>query len=108
MSETPRNEEERLAHALITRGLISREEADQARSDPNGSADKMLVRLVEQGFLTMPQAKRAKQELGQLLNQQIPGYQLLEKRGQGAMGIVYKARQLSMNRLVAIKVLHPR
>src|SRR5262249_10783825 len=44
----------------------------------------------------------------QLLNQQIPGYQLLEKLGQGSMGTVYKARQLSMNRLVAIKILLPR
>jgi serine/threonine-protein kinase len=40
--------------------------------------------------------------------QPIPGYQLLEKIGQGSMGIVYKARQLSMNRLVAIKVLQPK
>jgi serine/threonine-protein kinase len=33
---------------------------------------------------------------------------LLEKLGQGTSGVVYKARQLSMNRLVAIKILHPR
>ncbi len=32
----------------------------------------------------------------------------MEKLGQGAMGTVFKARQLSMNRLVAVKVLHPR
>src|SRR5262249_13215233 len=37
-----------------------------------------------------------------------PGYQLVAKLGHGASGIVYKARQLSMNRLVAIKVLHSR
>jgi serine/threonine-protein kinase len=43
-----------------------------------------------------------------LLHQQIPGYELLEKLGQGSMGTVFKARQLSMNRLVAIKTLHPR
>jgi len=37
--------------------------------------------------------------------QQIPGYQLLGTLGRGAMGGVFKARQLSMDRLVAIKVL---
>jgi serine/threonine-protein kinase len=39
---------------------------------------------------------------------QIPGYELKEKLGQGSMGVVFKARQLSMNRLVAVKILHPR
>src|SRR5262249_51042117 len=37
-----------------------------------------------------------------------PGYQLKEKIGQGAMGTVFKARQLSMDRLVAIKILSPK
>ena len=36
---------------------------------------------------------------------QIPGYQLLGKLGKGAMATVYKARQLSLDRIVAIKVL---
>jgi serine/threonine protein kinase len=39
---------------------------------------------------------------------EIPGYQFLEKIGQGSMGTVFKARQLSLNRLVAIKTLTPR
>jgi eukaryotic-like serine/threonine-protein kinase len=33
-------------------------------------------------------------------------FQIVEKLGAGGMGAVYKARQPSMNRLVAIKVLH--
>ncbi len=36
---------------------------------------------------------------------QIPGYQILAKLGAGSMAAVFKARQLSLNRIVAIKVL---
>jgi serine/threonine-protein kinase len=113
MADNPRPEtapaninEERLAHALISRGLLTREEYQQC-SAPAGSSGPgaLLVRLVRAGFLTGNQARRAGQELDLLLGQQIPGYQLLEKLGQGSMGTVYKARQLSMDRLVAVKVL---
>ncbi len=38
----------------------------------------------------------------------LPGFELLGKIGQGGMATVWKARQLSLNRLVAIKVLSPR
>jgi serine/threonine-protein kinase len=48
------------------------------------------------------------QQLSALVGEKIPGYEMLEKLGQGAMGTVFKARQLSMNRLVAIKTIHPR
>ncbi len=103
-------DEERLAHALVSRGLVSRDEVQRCRTSAGkeGGPDALLARLVKAGFLTANQGQRAKQELSTLLHQQIPGYELLEKLGQGSMGTVYKARQLSMDRLVAIKILHPR
>lgn len=37
----------------------------------------------------------------------LPGYEILEKIGEGGTSCVWKARQLSLDRLVAIKILDP-
>jgi serine/threonine-protein kinase len=78
------------------------------REQPDGAERKSLVEImIAQQAITPNQARRMLQAATGPTNQ-IPGFQLLERIGQGSMGVVYKARQLSMNRLVAIKVLAPR
>jgi len=81
-------------------------EAQKQSSDPNQRSLADL--LVENNFLTPTQARRIKNQLEERRNSQIPGYQLMSMLGKGAMAKVYKARQLSLDRIVAIKVLPKR
>ena len=66
--------------------------------------------MVDLGYITPNQAERLRANLreSKVVAYQIPGYKILGKLGAGAMAIVYKGNQLSLNRTVAIKILPKR
>ncbi|MHC4681742.1 MAG: serine/threonine protein kinase [Planctomycetota bacterium] len=66
--------------------------------------------MIELGFVTLTQAERLKEDVkeSKAAVRKIPGYKILGKLGAGAMAVVYKGKQLSLNRMVAIKVLPKR
>ncbi len=63
--------------------------------------------MLEYGFVTETQAERLEStiEESREAHRRIPGYKVLGKVGSGAMAVVYKARQLSLDRIVAVKIL---
>ena len=88
--------------ATKTEITFCREQQKQA-SDPNARSLSDL--LIEHNFITVNQAKRIRQTLAERKSNEIPGYEILGQLGKGAMATVYKARQLSLDRIVAIKIL---
>jgi len=105
--------EARFEQYLIEHGLATREELKEARRLLNkaameGSHLSMADALIQAGCITAGQAKRVQNALKEetlrpRLN--IPGVQLIEKIGRGSQAVVYKGRQLSMDRIVAVKVM---
>lgn len=83
---------------------MQRTEVGQAAVEQNQATLANL--LVKHGVITRRQLDRLAPQLDeQKATQQIPGYRMLKKIGSGAMATVYLAKQLSLDRKVAIKVL---
>ncbi len=95
-------------------GLCTKEEVRRAieemkiRRETNPIALANL--MVDLGYITRNQASRLRIRLKETKTEphQIPGYKIQGRIGAGAMAVVYKATQLSLNRTVAIKILPKR
>jgi len=100
-----------LGKTVVDMGLATRDEIEdmlalQRQLAEQGNQRSLADVLVANGVITERQMNRVRSEVdAQRGNQQIPGYQILGKLGAGAMATVYKARQVSLDRTVAVKVL---
>jgi eukaryotic-like serine/threonine-protein kinase len=100
-----------IARLVVDNGLALPEEVQQcleqakvAREDKNQAS--LVQLLVSNEYITRRQVARLKQILeAERSGQKIPGYKVLGKLGAGAMATVFKAKQLNLDRMVAIKVL---
>ncbi len=103
--------ETELARLVVERGLATREEVDESRrwiasqTDPPSLEDT----LVDKSVITRSQIWRVRESIEEThRGRQIPGYKIIERIGSGAMATVFKAKQISLDRMVAIKVLPKR
>ncbi|MSR40345.1 MAG: serine/threonine protein kinase [Phycisphaerales bacterium] len=97
---------------VVERGLVSADELQQcahiarSRTEANGFPVSLTELLLENEYVTKRQIDRLRTDLEAVRStQQIPGYQIIRKLGAGAMATVFLAKQLSLDRFVAIKVL---
>jgi eukaryotic-like serine/threonine-protein kinase len=95
---------------VIDSGLVTREELSYVRDQLNTASDpnqrSLADLLVEHQFITLNQAKRIRSAMeARRSGLHIPGYVFQGKLGKGAMATVYRAKQTSLDRIVAIKVL---
>ncbi len=101
----------RIGELALDKGLITRDQLKEALS--NQSALKQMGLSEKLGTILYKKKWLTKKAFDQLLKDQEKGrrrlgnFEILEKIGQGAMGVVFRARQISMDRIVALKILAP-
>ncbi len=106
-------EDSQISRLVVERQLVTSDElkaaAEHQRQLAAGGHERPMSEvLIDLGYATRSQLSRlqgSSDDSGGRPAQQIPGYQLLNRCGAGAMAVVYRARQLSLDRIVAVKVL---
>ena len=105
MSESP---DAQFLKVAVAKGLIDAELAQSVFRDAQESGRPAADLLIEQQVLTAYNVDLVAKDVAKASGPKIiGGFQIINKLGQGGMGAVYRATQLSIGREVALKVMAP-
>ncbi|MBL4850382.1 MAG: protein kinase [Planctomycetes bacterium] len=119
----PRPADKIFLRIAVDRRVLEAQDADDVWAEmtrlekQEGEKVKARILCVELGFMDQGLARKIKHEVRATLERmareesrgqrRVAGFELFEKISSGAMGTVYKARHLKLNKIVALKLLNP-